>query len=1579
MFKKNPQYNKPKNINNDGERGYPSSFDTEFQQVLNSGDIDQILYFIQSTGATTNVFLNSSESQETPIHLILNLDDTVLNEDQKLTIIKILVSVNSPLDLPNKDGEYPIHLALKKNYITISNYLVDQKINLNVTDKFGNTPLHYSVMVNTLECKPSYDEKNYFEFDSKQQKQVLKDAIELEKNKFIQDKLKSLDLNNFIKKVTEKIKSYYDTIEPELKIKYNKLYNDFRMSNVEITDYNKDKKIQEFLSNFFEEEYNEHKKKTESVYNSAYPYYNFLQFSELKSTFKKPSVLINDKINEYQTKVNSNKNIEGTLLTMIKKITEDKPELFMTFLYNFKPELMKYISEKIIRSRTNLIFDTKKKLDLFKLQEEPELTPGNYNLFDTSSKNVLKNYFDNNLFMIRPDFDKVINKNNDFTEPTIIKGHFESLVSPYYNNYYLKNLDNIRTNFESLLEEEDLNQILSRYNVEKNKSWEKNIYANKLTYYNINFFRKTPLEFKVNKLAFEFINHSIKDFGLLNNDSKSIPSNLYGVTWLENFVHLVSVICPVESLDRDNNTSTNFFGVFYEETFRDFNFDFPELLDSIDKCGKQDNEECKFDEDTKEALKDYIISQFTKEGHKTIKLRPLQRFYNYQTNTSTYNTISFLEMFTRTQDEYTITKNNQKDFPKKYRTNLLPEYNNDKYKNEIGKIMPNPSDNLKEPLLKTDSYMKTPLNFFTLFRFMDYLGDFLANNTFNAGSMPKIFTVPMTQWISYVDEIGKKSINRNTIEHIKNINSMTDLDKFCTSYKDSNKTMTIEPLETLFKGSEFFMDYANPGSTNIATKYPIYICLYKSLVIHFIKLVTTQFDDSFRATLKIDNLENTFDLKTMYLELFPELKSIIETKTYKQISIPDLKNLLININRVLENNMGRLSDVQFSSKEFEIKTSFRDNKTNVQSFDIEYYRKKNERYTSVRNKYQKFLEDVEKNPNLLKIINVENLYIYVSDEDIYKEFENLLRNLLSDYLTGRITDITFPKEIQINKETQINQDNIISVILTIFSTIINTFGIVYKLYNELVEYYKKIKDGLKSDTINFRVIFNNYLEYLGKLIKLFKKTMQFDVTKDNSIFENQNQQIQLVNAQLKNNMKALFASTESDLKNYNTEMINLLDISQNLNELYQLRDKYENNQPTNIYIDKCYLLPTDITIEKLLSGIAIDRMKNLSEYPVVPCNNYGFSLELNKLEELHNLLDNISNDYDSLKGEYTEDYLVLEFDKLAKIVLLDKLKEISGKNDIDFVVNLTEIITKLTSSITTTKDRLIRYDEYIKNENILNKMLANYFNNDILKYKLTCYTVSNLIKKFNKDKNFNSKNVNGMTALHLATINLNKDAVKELINNNDTLKKIKNNTGKTPLELLKANKQAYSTTNIEQILTKQISNKLAKEMNQAKYNNYVFPEINPAFDFAELNTVVGTSYKEDNKLVKNKNFKKYFDKNFKSILNILIKKLVVEFRQKSDDKIIKNLNFYRLDIIQNILSATTDEKYSPNIQDIKMKHKFTDPKYSPEILAELNTKFIDYVSEFSTKLSEQLIIAAVNYLRYKTHQKLYEEIETLLK
>lgn len=1546
-------YNKPKINSFDGERGFPQTFDTEFQQVLNSGDLDQILDFIRSTGITTNVYLNSNDTQETPVHLVLQIDNSILNESQKLTVIKLLVDNGAPLDIPNKNGEWPIHLSLKNNYIDITKLFIDKKANIFVTDKIGNTPLHYIAMLNISECNPEYEKKEFIDFDTSQQSQILKTVIETEKKTFV-EYLKNIHTENFNlfrKKIKDIFNKYYDVTKQELSIKFNKAWQDFQVSNTKITEYNKKDKITEFVTNFFEDEYNSHKKKTETVYNRSFPYSSFDNYDKLIATFVNKTNIVENKIEELIAKANSNRNIRNTLLNIPNLITKnlETPEILFS---NFIDDILKEIRKNHPYSSSQFIVNMKKKLDLIEIQKYVTTGKPIDRLFDDYKKNIARLFMDYNLLMVRSDFDKII-KSDDVYEknpdtPTIINGKLSKLSSTLYKNKYMDDINNINLDFKDYIELTDLSTCITE--LENNDELKDTIKKNKITYnkiYNFTTNSNSKTGFKVNKEAFKFVNYKINGLELLGDTD--IDKLIYESTWLENFVHMVSLICPVENLDRTNETSTNYFGVFDQTIMQNSCFHVESLTTFIDNNKDLSDEE-------KKSINDYITNKFEDKDVSVAKLRPLQRFYNYFTETSTYNSISFLELFSRIENEFNIQKDSKMDFPYKFADKTPPSLNKSKEKT-----------------------YRNPLNFITLFRYMEYLGDFLSTNTFNYGEMPNIFSKPMTTWLDYVDSICNKNISPATASHLANINNFEPTDpEFCTSYDHIEKKMTIEPLETLMVGSQYLQDsYSKKKyNGNIGTNFPTYKYLYKSLVIYFIKLVTKKFTNALDT---ISSINNTNDMqlaiitkKEIYKHIFSndELNEIIENKKYEnnEYFIEEPDKLLNYINGAIE------SSAKYA-------TNFPRNFKPSQNFNNqESYIKEQEMRKKIEDKFRDTLNKFETDNNIVFNTSDISRFIRENENNVKDEFFELLKEFAKNNLIDTTTS---------SKDT--SGTELFGIILDMWKYVVRRYTKIYTGASKLIKYY----DDIYTESIynnNFENTKNMYLEYLNVLVNFFNliginiNDNTFSLNKKSSI-NGFDRKTNIVAKVFQNNIVVLAGSIIGNLKIYNTEMVNLIDISSSMNSLYGILRESETDQykdiSRNVTIDTNYpVMPTDVTIEKLQSGIVTKIPKSEELVKTYLNVNYGLYMELEKTDVIKMIIVKLNKaKYEFIKLEYAEDEVTNIYDTELRKYILDIVKKIAGRDieDInDIIVDLTmKEIEKQKNPVK--KDSLERFSEYYNRKIQQNKsLISDYFHNDVLKYKMKCYTIHKFFDEFNKGSNFNSKNINGMTALHIAALNHNVSVIQELIKNNNTIKKIKNNSGKTPKELIEANKKSYEQTKIKQILSEIINEKIKKEMNQTKYNNYIF-KFNVDVDFNNLDSLVSRKYEENNLMVTKEEFKEFYNKNLDGNIESLINELINYLNQRYKfEKISKITDKIKNDLVKHSIKIICDEKYSPNIQDIKLSNKLVDQTYKPEIIAELNSKIIDYIFDFHQILSEQLVIGAVNYLRYMNQMKNYDEIIKLL-
>jgi|UniRef100_A0A6C0IUJ8 hypothetical protein len=143
------------------------------REFTNYRDIVQIdknkiaLLFMSVTDMDTNELRNIATMHQLPLGVVDELGDTLIhkvisndtvekNENNRLNIIKFLVSNNVNPDSPNKDNITPLHLACLKQYPTIIEYLLEIKVNPNFKDNLGNTPFHYYLNGQIKPYKPVY-------------------------------------------------------------------------------------------------------------------------------------------------------------------------------------------------------------------------------------------------------------------------------------------------------------------------------------------------------------------------------------------------------------------------------------------------------------------------------------------------------------------------------------------------------------------------------------------------------------------------------------------------------------------------------------------------------------------------------------------------------------------------------------------------------------------------------------------------------------------------------------------------------------------------------------------------------------------------------------------------------------------------------------------------------------------------------------------------------------------------------------------------------------------------------------------------------------------------------------------------------------------------------------------------------------------------------------------------------------------------------------------------------------------------------------------------------------------------------
>ena len=112
----------------------------EYDVIKNIISGNDILNFITKNG-------------ETLIHAIISNISLSLNESKIKEIIELLVHKNVSINTMNEFNHTALHMACKKGYYEIINYLLSLGCNKEIIDNDGNAPIHYIIDKIIDDCK----------------------------------------------------------------------------------------------------------------------------------------------------------------------------------------------------------------------------------------------------------------------------------------------------------------------------------------------------------------------------------------------------------------------------------------------------------------------------------------------------------------------------------------------------------------------------------------------------------------------------------------------------------------------------------------------------------------------------------------------------------------------------------------------------------------------------------------------------------------------------------------------------------------------------------------------------------------------------------------------------------------------------------------------------------------------------------------------------------------------------------------------------------------------------------------------------------------------------------------------------------------------------------------------------------------------------------------------------------------------------------------------------------------------------------------------------------------------------------
>lgn len=146
-------------ILNNPEKKVPDDIVQQFFMAIKTGNVDAIRNFSLQYKNKYNLIDKLSKPREnirdtggSPFHAVLELDNNVADNDNKLRIMKYLADMGAPMDVPDAANIWPIHLAAALQSPEIVDFFINKKVNINRKDSSNNTPLHYAIVGKETAC-----------------------------------------------------------------------------------------------------------------------------------------------------------------------------------------------------------------------------------------------------------------------------------------------------------------------------------------------------------------------------------------------------------------------------------------------------------------------------------------------------------------------------------------------------------------------------------------------------------------------------------------------------------------------------------------------------------------------------------------------------------------------------------------------------------------------------------------------------------------------------------------------------------------------------------------------------------------------------------------------------------------------------------------------------------------------------------------------------------------------------------------------------------------------------------------------------------------------------------------------------------------------------------------------------------------------------------------------------------------------------------------------------------------------------------------------------------------------------------
>ena len=456
MFsKKNDKYNKFQDTRQDTRQINRELFkidntllNNEMVSIINTADISAILIFFQNKFNSS--FVDNEDNS--PLHLILLIDNTRMDQNQKKFLIKKLIvePFNIYIDTPNKNQETPLHIAIKNQYEQIVKLLLEYGANANTVNAKYQNSLHLALLANIKPCETIISPGLIIPIDdtTNDNNTIYKEALDIF-YKYRQDIQPIIEI---IKNHATKIYDFYEH-KHQTKCKLNKEKNKIYLEDTPIETSLKN--IQNtFLTNILNPNSNTINIKKEintsiikSIKSISTEYENFIKLSLSEINIESNNLLdlketdINIICRHILSSNNTNDDIEETLqktkIEVLFKIYDNIDNLLhiLNNNYNIKRRDVEILPKILLFWEFAVINTNDNKLNIY--------IDNNYNDI---------NYQDN-----------IINNIYIYINPNIYY-----IIQIDFNNYYETLFNNIYSNslyILSVVQEDAIKSKLKEYNI----------------------------------------------------------------------------------------------------------------------------------------------------------------------------------------------------------------------------------------------------------------------------------------------------------------------------------------------------------------------------------------------------------------------------------------------------------------------------------------------------------------------------------------------------------------------------------------------------------------------------------------------------------------------------------------------------------------------------------------------------------------------------------------------------------------------------------------------------------------------------------------------------------------------------------------------------------------------------------------------------------------------------------------------------------------------------------------------------------------------------------------------------------